>query len=232
MYAVGINGSIPYPVPNQLNNPAILYYQLDGKNDSVRYVWSLVGTPTLFMSVVPAEHNENCSDSIHNMLTEWDKFINNQSSGSIDIPGYNEDFGFSIVFNKLIEFTDKNHKAYNSFDPNDLNNTAKYRAVNTSGLDWFFDGKKMELVARELNYNASLPKQFSWIIKVNYYIVVVVVVYICCCLYSYMFQLSLIVLAHSQKHYTPKILPCLILFLIISISQTHLMVTVTTGGLS
>ena len=176
MYGFDINDSTPYYFPNQLNNPALLYYQLDGEDDSVRYLWSFVGTPTLFMSVMPAEDSENCSESASN-LTDWNDFINDQTPGSIHIPYYDEDFAFSLVFNRLIEFKDKKHKASKAFNPKELNDTKICRAVNTSGFDWFFDGNKMQLVAREHNYNASLKDQFSWTIQVR----LVNKCYCCCC---------------------------------------------------
>lgn len=161
-----MNSSVPYHNPNRLNNAAAIYYQLDGKDDSVRYLWSLVGTPTLFVSVTPAGDNENCSESVINLF-DWNDFIHDQKRGSAQVTGFGGEFAFSLVFNRLIEFRDKKYKAASGFNTSDLHNVHIYRPVNLSGLNWTFDGEGMKLIGREPTYNSSAKNQYSWTIRVS-----------------------------------------------------------------
>lgn len=125
-----------------LENPQILFYQLNGLNDTVYYTWSLVGAPTLFISVTPASQNTNCTEVANNSF-DWEEFIADQSNGSAYIPGYNGSFAFSVVFNRLIEFSDRKYRANKGFKPSELNNTDRYRWLYMSDFNWTFQNNEL-----------------------------------------------------------------------------------------
>ena len=126
-----------------LENPQILFYQLNGRNDTVYYTWSLVGAPTLFISVTPASQDTNCA-SVANNSFDWDEFTADQSYGSAYIPGYNGSFAFSIVFNRLIEFSDRKYRANKGFEPSKLNNnTDRYSWLHMSDFNWTFQDNEL-----------------------------------------------------------------------------------------
>lgn len=173
MYGFSTVSDQPYDFQGKqkvLNNTALLYFQLDGDNDTVRYVWSLVGTPTLFMSVQSAtdEERRSCSDSVKKLFnhnTTWKTFVNNQSNGSIDIP--HDEFAFSAVFNSLIEFEDTKYKANKAFNGCDVANNSKlYHRMNLTDLDWTFNYDNMELVAVD-ERAADDEKKFKWTVQVS-----------------------------------------------------------------
>ena len=142
-----------------IDKPQILYYQLNGNDSTVRYTWSLVGAPTLLMTITPPTQVD-CRDSIRNAI-EWETFVENQTYGSAAIPGYDGTFSFSIVFNNLIEFRDENFKAAKDFNPSDLSNNKTYRNFSLSDLDWTFDNANQKLTGRDSN------STFHWDIQVS-----------------------------------------------------------------
>ena len=161
----GFNSTDPQLSPKHLDNASVLYYQLTGANDTVHYIWSLVGTPTLYMSVTPPD-SDTCNETVHNIF-DWDTFMKDQSYDSAQAPGIDGDFAFSLVFNRLVEYWDKKYTAYKSFNASNLSNNKTYKAVDLSGLVWTFYGDDMKLVGRNKTYNSSKSHQFSWNIKVN-----------------------------------------------------------------
>lgn len=142
-----------------IDKPQILYYQLNGSDDTVRYTWSLVGAPTLLMTITPPTQLD-CHDSIKNAI-DWDTFVENQTYGSAAIPGYNGSFSFAIVFNNLIEFRDVNFKAAKDFNSSDLSNNRTYRNFSLSNLDWTFDNANQKLTGKYSN------SSFQWDIRVS-----------------------------------------------------------------
>ena len=120
----------------------ILFYQLNGQNDTVYYTWSLAGAPTLFVSVTPASQDTDCAEVANNSF-DWEEFAFDQSYGSAYIPGYNGSFAFSVVFNRLIEFSDRKYRANKGFRPSEFNNTDRYSSLNMSDLEWTFKDNEL-----------------------------------------------------------------------------------------
>lgn len=120
---------------NILDRPQVIYYQLNGKNDTVRYVWSLVGLPTLFVSVTGP--GDSCTKSANESF-DWKDFVANQSEGSAHIPGFDGDFAFSIVFRNVIEFKDRRNKGERDFNIYRLNDNKTYNIVSLSNLTWTY----------------------------------------------------------------------------------------------
>ena len=149
-----------------LVDPGVLYYQLDNSHDKtvsqLRYVWSTVGTPTLFFSVVPASESKGCNKSANNSF-EWDNFNFNQSEGSATVPGFDGNFSFAIVFDSLIEFRDEHAKANSKggFNVSQLNNASLYNEFPLDDLEWEFDEKEQNLTG------VSNGTGFSWQIRVR-----------------------------------------------------------------
>ena len=162
----GYSNSTPLYDIRQLDNPVLLYYQLDGVNDTVRYIWSLAGTPTLFISVTPAGNVTACSNMVEPdiNISDWEMFVTNQTYGSVTVPD-DGGFTFSIVFNHLIEFRDDKYKASKRFNASDLSNSDRYRLFDLQGLDWTFEDGR--LVAVDPSDTRSNKKRFKWTIQVR-----------------------------------------------------------------
>ena len=139
---------------NILENPQVIYYQLNDTNDTVKYVWSLVGLPTLFMSVTGGETSD-CITSA-NASFEWDEFFSDQSSGSAHIPGFDKDLAFSIVFRSAIEFRDKDAKAQKKFNAHQLNNNETYNIVPLNDLEWSYHHSKGLLKGKSTGNDSKL----------------------------------------------------------------------------
>lgn len=209
MYGFDTNSSKPHhfqsSVPKVLNDTALLYFQLDGLNDTVRYVWSLVGTPTLFMSVTPAqEDGKNCSQSVHDSF-DWEDFVENQIAGSAFIPGYKGDFAFSVIFNSLIEFKDSKYKANKAFNGCDIiHNNDTYRSTNLSSLTWTFNYENMELVATDQDQNATEKNPFEWTIQVRNFIspfAIMLVPHACLLLLSFIYTTRVVIFLPVYKFF-------------------------------
>lgn len=79
-------------------------------------------------------HVDTCtpSESVNNSIN-WNTF---PEYGSVNLTG---DETFTIVFNQLIEFCDKDGKAYKVFNPQQLDNPHIYRNYSLGDFDWTFD---------------------------------------------------------------------------------------------
>ena len=146
------------------DDPEILYYQVDSSDKEVsqlRYVWSTVGTPTLFFSVVLESEEKDCNVSVDTF--DWENFNQNQSKGSARIPGYNGNFSFAIVFDSLIEFRDENAKANvpGGFNTSQLHNASLYNEFPLDDLEWQYDANKQSLTGVDNSTG------FSWQIRVR-----------------------------------------------------------------
>ena len=133
------------PENASLTEPRVLYYQVDSPDETVsslRYVWSVVGAPTLFLSITPSSVDLNCTESVNSSFN-WKTFNSDQRKGSAEIPGFDGNFSFAIVFSSLIEYRDANAKAQYGFNASDLSNTEMYRVYPLNDLDWTFDTDKL-----------------------------------------------------------------------------------------
>ena len=151
-----------YTTPNTshiLENPQVIYYQLNSTNDTVKYVWSLAGLPTLFMSVTGPE-TSNCTTTANESF-EWNDFFNNQTSGSAHIPGFDKDLAFSIVFRNAIEFRDKSSKGQKSFHIHQLNDSRTYNIVPLNDLTWTYHHSKGLLKGKSTKNNSSFELDIS-----------------------------------------------------------------------
>ena len=118
-----------------LKSPQVIYYQLNSTNDTVRYVWSLVGLPTLFMSVTGP--GDSCTDSA-NKSFHWQDFASNQSYGSAHIPGYDGEFAFAVIFRNLIEFKNGHNKGQKDFKIHHLDDNTTYNIQPLDNLTWTY----------------------------------------------------------------------------------------------
>ena len=175
-----------------MTEPQVVYYQAEGLNSTIRYVWSLVGAPTVFVSVTN-DGFENCTESVERAFN-WTEFVSNQSFGSVTFPGEDGDFSFAVVFNQLIEFNDTN--ASLSFDASDLSDGNMYRNFSLSGLHWWYNSSNQTLVAK-----SSSNSLFRWIIQVSLLKHIYIYIYISLSL-SLSLSFSLSAYPHHFLHHT------------------------------
>jgi len=128
-------GNVGKCVDGQLN-----YFRATGQNDSLHYVWSTVGYPTLFISRSAFVNSSDCTSSIH--VNDYSEFKNHQSPGSVSIDGAKSNFSFALVFKSIIDFQVDSKKlpTTSAFNPNQN----YYTSVDLSDLSWspysFHDG--------------------------------------------------------------------------------------------
>ncbi len=77
----------------------------------MRYAWSMIGHPTLFMS--RANGSRPCNESISYSPKAYET---SQAFGSVKIPEIQDTFSFAVVFTRVIEFDVSHDKAADAFD--------------------------------------------------------------------------------------------------------------------
>ena len=147
--------------------PDLIYYQVMRPNntDCMHYAWSVRTFPTLFVSQTEGQ----CAPQNHcNISYNLEDFSQDQSYGSVDIPGKEGDFAMALILHRLIEFkvTDKS-EASDLFDPTQACNASNPNYNSTylddTELEWSSNIDDKTLMAQSTMDNST----FHFTIRVS-----------------------------------------------------------------
>ncbi|XP_078605682.1 glycosylated lysosomal membrane protein B-like [Branchiostoma floridae x Branchiostoma japonicum] len=130
-----------------------------GSRDSIHYVWSTIGAPTVLMVHTTSKESE--------LIVDWEKLLTNgDNSGAITFEPSNEvDFSMAVMFNKIWEYEDLHDKSElpeddtEMFEPYDLSQMRWgdfNLTMNTTGLTGNFTGATTQSDMESLFQNGSI----------------------------------------------------------------------------